>query len=74
MAKQPKGAAIRIVGSRVEISGILAAFATKGFTWQSNEHFYPRRDQQGFFSYYLENFKPGQNKATEAEYKSLAEE
>jgi hypothetical protein len=74
MAKQSRGTAIRIVGSREEISGILAAFAAQSFTWQSNEHFYPRRDQQGFFSYYLENFKPGQNKAAEAEYKSLAEE
>jgi len=74
MAKQSRGTAIRIVGSREEISGILAAFAAQGFTWQSNKHFYPRRDEQGFFSYYLENFEPRQNKATEAKYKSLPEE
>jgi hypothetical protein len=57
MAKKQQGADIRVVGTKAQISGLLAAFSAKGFTWQSNEHFYPRIGQQGFFSYYIENLE-----------------
>jgi hypothetical protein len=56
MAKKQRGADIRLVGTKLQICNLLAALTAKGFTWQSNEHFYPRIGQQGFFSYYLENF------------------
>jgi hypothetical protein len=56
MAKK-KGADIRVVGTKAQISDLLAAFTAKGFTWQSNEHFYPRIGQPDFFSYYLENLE-----------------
>jgi hypothetical protein len=56
IAKQ-RGADIRIVGSRLQIANLLAAFSAKGFAWDSNEHFYPRIGQQGFFSYYIENLE-----------------
>jgi hypothetical protein len=57
MAKKQQGADIRVVGTKAQISGLLAALSTKGFTWQSNEHFYPRIGQPDFFSYYLENLE-----------------
>lgn len=57
MAKKQKGVAIRIVGTEPKILEILAGFSAKGFTWQSNEHFYARRDEPGSYSYYLENFE-----------------
>jgi hypothetical protein len=56
IAKQ-RGADIRIVGTRLQIANLLAAFNAKGFAWDSNEHFYPRIGQQGFFSYYIENLE-----------------
>jgi hypothetical protein len=56
IAKQ-RGADIRIVGTKSQISNLLAAFSANGFAWQSNEHFYPRIGQQGFFSYYIENLE-----------------
>jgi hypothetical protein len=56
IAKQ-RGADIRIVGTRLQIDQLLAALSAKGFAWQSNEHFYPRIGQQGFFSYYIENLE-----------------
>jgi hypothetical protein len=59
MAKKQQGADIRIVGTKPQINNLLAAFKTKGFTWQSNEYFYPRIGQPSFFSYYLENLEPG---------------
>jgi hypothetical protein len=74
MAKQSKGVAIRIVGSWEDISSILAAFTSKGFAWKSNKHFYPRIGQQGFFSYYLENFKNEQESAANTKHKCLADE
>ena len=57
MAKKQQGADIRVVGTKAQISGLLAAFTAKGFTWQSNDHFYPRIGQPNFFSYYLENLE-----------------
>jgi len=57
MAKKQQGADIRLVGTKLQICNLLAAFAAKGFTWQSNEHFYPRIGQPDFFSYYLENLE-----------------
>jgi hypothetical protein len=56
IAKQ-RGADIRIVGTRLQIANLLAAFSAKDFTWDSNKHFYPRIDQPGFFSYYLEKLE-----------------
>jgi hypothetical protein len=53
-----RGADIRIVGTKSQISNLLAAFSANGFAWQSNEHFYPRIGQPEFFSYYLENLEP----------------
>jgi hypothetical protein len=55
--KKPKEAAIRIVGTKSQISDLLTAFSEKSFSWESNEHFYARRDEPGLYSYYLENFK-----------------
>jgi hypothetical protein len=55
--KKPKEAAIRIVGTKSQISDLLTAFSEKDFTWESNEHFYARRDEPGLYSYYLENFE-----------------
>jgi hypothetical protein len=57
MLKKQQGADIRIVGTKSQISDLLAVFTAKGFTWQSNEHFYPRIGQPDFFSYYLENLE-----------------
>jgi hypothetical protein len=57
-----RGTKIRIVGTKPEILGNLARLASLGFVWRSNEHFYPRVDESGRYSYYLENF----------EYKGLA--
>lgn len=63
IAKQ-RGANIRIVGTKSQISNLLAAFSAKGFAWESNEHFYPRIGQQGSFSYYIENLEAiGQDKS-----------
>jgi len=56
MRKQ-RGTKIRIVGAKEEIVKVLAALTCQGFTWKSNEHFYPRIDELGFYSYYLENFE-----------------
>jgi hypothetical protein len=56
IAKQ-QGADIRIVGTRLQIDSLLTALSAKGFTWDSNKHFYPRIGQQGFFSYYIENLE-----------------
>ncbi len=56
IAKQ-RGADIRIVGTKSQISNLLAAFGANGFVWSSNEHFYPRIGQQDFFAYYLENLE-----------------
>ncbi len=56
MAEKQKGADVRVVGTKAQISDLLAAFSTKGFTWQ-NKHFYPRIGQPDFFSYYIENLK-----------------
>jgi len=66
MAKKQKGTAIRIVGTKAKILDILAGFGAKGFTWQSNEHFYARREEPGLYSYYLENFECVLDKAAEA--------
>jgi hypothetical protein len=57
MAKKQQGADIRIVGTKLQISDLLAAFTAKGFTWQSNEYFYPRIGQPDLFSYYLEKLE-----------------
>jgi hypothetical protein len=57
MTKKQQGADIRIVGTKPQIDNLLVAFKTKGFTWQSNEYFYPRIGQPSFFSYYLENLE-----------------
>lgn len=57
VAKKRRGANIRVVGTKAEISGILAAFKGKGFTWRSNEYFYPRIGQPDVYSYYLEAFE-----------------
>jgi hypothetical protein len=56
IAKQ-RGADIRVVGTKSQISNLLAAFSANGFAWSSNEHFYPRIGQPDFFSYYLENLE-----------------
>lgn len=56
-----RGANIRVVGTKVEIYGILAAFKGEGFTWRSNEYFYPRIGQIGFYTYYLEDFEISKN-------------
>jgi hypothetical protein len=56
IAKQ-RGADIRIVGTRLQIANLLAAFSAKGFVWVSNKYFYPRIDEPGLYSYYLENFE-----------------
>jgi len=56
IAKQ-RGADIRIIGTKSQISNLLAALSTKGFAWASNEHFYPRVGQPAFFSYYIENLE-----------------
>ena len=58
MAKKQQGADIRVVGTKPQIDNLLAAFTARGFTWQSNEHFYPRIGQPNFFSYYMENLEP----------------
>ena len=71
IAKQ-RGADIRIVGTKSQISNLLAAFSAKGFAWHSNKHFYPRIGQQGFFSYYLENLECLPQ--YECEYKYLLDE
>lgn len=55
------GANIRIVGTKDEICGILAAFKGEGCTWRSNEYFYPRIGQPDLYSYYLEGFKVSKN-------------
>lgn len=52
-----RGADVRIVGTKSQISNLLSAFSANGFAWQSNEYFYPRIGQQGFFSYYIENLE-----------------
>lgn len=57
MAKEQAGASIRIVGTKAEIDAILTAFREKGFTWRSNEYFYPRIGQPDFYSYYVEYFR-----------------
>jgi len=57
MVKKHQGVDIRVVGTKAQISNLLATFTAKGFTWQSNEHFYPRIGQPDFFSYYLENLE-----------------
>jgi hypothetical protein len=67
IAKQ-QGADIRIIGTRLQITNLLAALSAKGFTWNSNKHFYPRIGQLGFFSYYIENLE------LMAKEKSLLEE
>jgi len=67
MTKRPKEAAIRIVGTKSQISDLLTAFSEKGFTWQSNEHFSARREEPDLYSYYLENFECVLDKAAEAE-------
>ncbi|MEG4630946.1 hypothetical protein QUB56_15275 [Microcoleus sp. AR_TQ3_B6] len=72
MAKKQQAADIRVVGSKSQISDLLASFTAKGFTWQSNEHFYPRIGQPDFFSYYLENLECVPQ--YEGEYKRLVEE
>lgn len=56
-ARKRRGANIRVVGTKAEIFGILAAFKGEAFTWQSNEYFYPRIGQPDFYSYYLEDFE-----------------
>jgi hypothetical protein len=62
--KRKQGAKIRIVGTNEEILRILAALTCQGFVWKSNEHFYPRIDEPGFYSYYLEDFEPPQKAST----------
>jgi hypothetical protein len=57
MTKKQLGADVRLIGTKLQIANLLAAFTAKGFTWQSNEYFYPRIGQPDFFSYYLENFE-----------------
>jgi hypothetical protein len=57
MAKKQKGADIRVLGTKAQIERLLTAFTAKGFTWQSNQYFYPRIGQPDFFSYYLENLE-----------------
>jgi hypothetical protein len=52
-----EGAKIRIIGSKPQILTLLASL-TRGFVWRSNEYFYPRIDEPGFYSYYLEDFQP----------------
>jgi hypothetical protein len=58
MTKKQLGADVRLIGTKLQIANLLAAFTAKGFTWQSNEYFYPRIGQPDFFSYYLENLEP----------------
>jgi hypothetical protein len=67
MAKKQRGADIRVVGTKSQISDLLTAFSEKGFTWQSNEHFYARREEPDLYSYYLENLECVLDKAAEAE-------
>ena len=64
MAKKQQRAAIRIVGTKPQISDILTALSNKGFAWQSNEHFYARREEPDVYSYYLENFERASQTAT----------
>jgi len=61
---QARGTKIRIVGTKAEILGNLARLASLGFVWRSNGYFYPRIDESGRYSFYVESF----------EYKGLAEE
>ena len=63
MRKQ-RGTKIRIVGAKEEIVKVLVALTCQGFVWKSNEHFYPRIDEPGFYSYYLEDFEPPQKAST----------
>jgi len=67
-----RGADIKIVGTKSQINNLLAAFSANGFAWRSNEYFYPRIGQQGFFSYYLENLECVPQ--LEGEYKHLSKE
>jgi hypothetical protein len=53
--KRRQGANIRVVGTKAEIADILTALSDKGFTWRSNECFYPRIGEPDLYSYYLEN-------------------
>lgn len=56
-ASRRRAASMRIVGTKAEIAGILAAFSDRGFSWRSNEYFYPRIGQPDFYSYYVEDFE-----------------
>jgi len=56
MTKKHQGVDVRLIGTKFQIDSLLATFTAKGFTWQSNEHFYPRIGQPNF-SYYLENLE-----------------
>ena len=68
MKNKNEGAKIRIVGSKPQILTLLNAL-TRDFVWRSNKYFYPRIDEPGFYSYYLEDFQPvvlpSQNLASE---------
>ena len=68
MKNKNEGAKIRIVGSKPQILTLLNAL-TEDFVWRSNKYFYPRIDEPGFYSYYLEDFQPvvlpSQNLASE---------
>jgi hypothetical protein len=68
IVRKQRGANIRIVGTKPQILAVLGVL-TRDFTWQSNKHFYPRIDEPGFYSYYLEDFQPvvipSQNLASE---------
>ena len=58
MKNQKQGSNIRIVGTKQDILRILATLSCQGFVWESNEHFYSRIGEPGFYSYYLEYFQP----------------
>jgi hypothetical protein len=54
--KKERGINLRLVGTKPQITATLRALATS-FQWKSNQHFYPRIGEPGFYSYYLENFE-----------------
>jgi hypothetical protein len=68
VVRKQSGANIRIVGTKPQIFAVLTSLA-RDFVWRSNKYFYPRIDEPGFYSYYLEDFQPvvlpSQNLASE---------
>ncbi len=56
MRRKP-GLSVRLVGTKGQLEFVLAKFEGN-FSWKSSGHFYPRINQRGFYSYYLDNFSP----------------